>query len=76
MIQIAGLMFIVIGILVAVYPVKFAAEPQNKKQIAKGKEPMSEEEFAAAVQKGLKSGIILVVAGAVMFFGVMLLNLI
>ena len=76
MIQIAGLIFIVLGILVAVSPAKMSAEPQNKKQIAKGKEPMTEEEFAAAVHKGRKSGITIAVAGAVMFLGVMLLNLI
>ncbi|MCL2856533.1 MAG: hypothetical protein FWE19_02250 [Oscillospiraceae bacterium] len=72
MIQIIGIILIIGGILIAASPAKMSVEPQNKKQIAKGQAPMSEEEFALAIKKARKSGILIAVAGVVMAVAVML----
>ena len=64
MIQIAGIFLFIVGILIAIFPAKIAVEPQNKKQIAKGKAPMTEEEFTLIVKKTRKSGIFSALLGA------------
>ena len=67
MAQIAGLVCFILGLLVVVSPAKFAVDPQNRKQIAKGEPPMSEEEYATALRKSRNSGIVIAVVGAAMF---------
>ena len=75
-IQAIGVIFFIVGVLIIIYPAALSAEPDNKERIDKGEEPMSEEEFAVAVKKGRRSGVILAVVGLIKFFGFMLLDLI
>ena len=71
---IAAILIFIIGVLFTIFPVKLVAQ-QNKKQIAQGLFPMSEEEIALTIKKIRKLGIRSAFCGVAMALIVMLLQL-
>ena len=64
---ILGAILFTTGIVTIVAPVKVAVKPQNERRIAAGLEPMNEEEFAIAVKKARRRGVLIAVVGVVMY---------
>jgi len=67
MLQILGVILFITGVATIAAPVKVSVGPQNKKRIAAGQEPMTEEEFVDAVKKARTKGILTAIGGVVLF---------